>query len=250
MNAHSYARPEPPLSAASETHDEWLDASGLEQARGIRERRISSEELVRGYLARIERRNPALHAFVEVAYQRAPKWARVKDALTRKRSDLPPFHGVPIGIKDMGLVRGFRAAVRRALAALSVGTVRRLQRARAAQRGLRDDRQARDLGGRRDAGHRAGHPSTDAQSLEPRAHPGWIVGRIRCGGRSRGCCRLRMARTAADRCAFPLRCADCLASNLRADASAMLTAATTHACSTAAARSRARSTMLLRCSTR
>jgi amidase len=109
MNAHSYARPEPPLSASSETHNEWLDASGLEQARGIRERRISSEELVRGYLARIERRDPALHAFVEVAYQRAPKWARAKDALTRKRGDLPPFHGVPIGIKDMGLVRGFRA---------------------------------------------------------------------------------------------------------------------------------------------
>lgn len=96
-------------SAESETRDEWLDASGLTQARAIRERRISSEELVRGYLARIERHNPSLQAFVEVAFRRAPKWARDKDALTRKRGSLPVFHGVPIGIKDMALVRGFRA---------------------------------------------------------------------------------------------------------------------------------------------
>lgn len=109
MNAPSYARPEPPPSASRDAHDDWLDASGLEQARGIRERRVSSEELVRGYLARIARRNPSLQAFVEVAYQRAPRWAREKDALTRKSAALPPFHGVPLGIKDMGLVRGFRA---------------------------------------------------------------------------------------------------------------------------------------------
>ena len=109
MSTQSDAQPEPPLSAAKNDRDEWLDASGLEQARGIRERRVSSEELVRGYLARIERRNPALQAFVEVAYQRAPRWARAKDALTRKSRSLPPFHGVPLGIKDMGLVRGFRA---------------------------------------------------------------------------------------------------------------------------------------------
>lgn len=111
MSPHSNAPAEPPPSASGATraHDEWLDASGLEQARGIRERRISSEELVRGYLARIERRNPELQAFVEVAYLRAPRWAREKDALTRKSSDLPMFHGVPLGIKDMGLVRGFRA---------------------------------------------------------------------------------------------------------------------------------------------
>lgn len=109
MNAHSSAQPGPPLSASRNERDEWLDASGLEQARGIRERRVSSEELVRGYLARIERRNPALQAFVEVAYQRAPRWARDKDALTRKSRTLPPFHGVPLGIKDMGLVRGFRS---------------------------------------------------------------------------------------------------------------------------------------------
>jgi amidase len=103
MNANVFG------STRSVTCDEWLDATGLQQARAIRERKISSEELVRGYLARIERHNPALQAFVEVAFRRAPKWAREKDAMTRSRGSLPAFHGVPIGIKDMSLVRGFRA---------------------------------------------------------------------------------------------------------------------------------------------
>lgn len=91
------------------TEDALLDASALEQARAIRERRVSSKELVCGYLARIERENPRLQAFVEVAYRRAPRWAEHKDALTRRNGQLPPFHGVPIGIKDMCFVRGFHA---------------------------------------------------------------------------------------------------------------------------------------------
>jgi amidase len=103
MNAHS------PVQVRNAQPDDWLDASGLEQARAIRERLVSSEELVRGYLARIAQRNPALNAFVEVAWRRAPHWARAKDAQTRRGGALPLFHGVPIGIKDMGLVRGFRA---------------------------------------------------------------------------------------------------------------------------------------------
>lgn len=105
MNAHVFSE-----SAEAVTRNEWLDASALAQARAIRERRVSSEELVRGYLSRIERHNPSLQAFVEVAFRRAPKWAREKDAMTRGRGNtLPLFHGVPIGIKDMALVRGFRA---------------------------------------------------------------------------------------------------------------------------------------------
>jgi amidase len=85
-----------------------LDGSAVEQARAIRDGRLSSVELVRAYLARIEARNPVLQAFVEIAPKHALQQAARKDAeLRRNRSSLPPFHGVPIGIKDLNFVRGF-----------------------------------------------------------------------------------------------------------------------------------------------
>ena len=69
-------------------------------------REISSEELTRFYLDRIERLNPKLNAFVSVFDRRAVLDARRKDLERRfARGSLPPFHGVPIGIKDLNLVR-------------------------------------------------------------------------------------------------------------------------------------------------
>lgn len=85
-----------------------LDGSALEQARAIRDRKVSSVELVRAYLARIEARDPALCAFVEVAPERALRDAARKDAAMRHGGALlPAFHGIPIGIKDLNFVRGF-----------------------------------------------------------------------------------------------------------------------------------------------
>ena len=85
-----------------------LDGSALEQARAVRDGKVSSAELVRAYLARIEARDPALHAFVEIAPKRALQEAARKDLEVRSnRASLPPFHGVPIGVKDLNLVRGF-----------------------------------------------------------------------------------------------------------------------------------------------
>ncbi len=84
-----------------------LDLSALQQAALIRERKLSSEELVRLYLARIEALNPKLNAFVRVHRRRALAQARRKDAELRWASDsLPPFHGVPTAMKDLNFVRG------------------------------------------------------------------------------------------------------------------------------------------------
>jgi len=56
------------------------------------------------YLERIERLNPRLNAFVSVFHPVAA--ARAKDAQRRRSRDtLPRFHGVPIGIKDLNVVR-------------------------------------------------------------------------------------------------------------------------------------------------
>ena len=74
-------------------------------AKLVREGAISSEELVRHHLARIEAKNPSLSAFVTV-FDDAVKVARRKDReRLRHRDALPPFHGVPIGIKDLNAVR-------------------------------------------------------------------------------------------------------------------------------------------------
>jgi amidase len=77
----------------------------LDLAKLIREGAISSEEVVRSHLERIEAKNPSLSAFVTV-FDDAVKVARQKDReRIRRRDALPPFHGVPIGIKDLNVVR-------------------------------------------------------------------------------------------------------------------------------------------------
>ena len=86
----------------------WKDvlaATALEQASMIRARAISSEELTRLYLGRIERLNPGLNAFVTCFRRGALAEAREKDRLVRAGGVLPTFHGVPVGIKDLNFVR-------------------------------------------------------------------------------------------------------------------------------------------------
>ncbi len=85
---------------------ELHELTALEQAELVRTRQVSSEALVQASLARIERLNPRLQAFVTSWPQRALRAARKKDAQVRQGATLPPFHGVPLGIKDMNYVRG------------------------------------------------------------------------------------------------------------------------------------------------
>jgi amidase len=87
--------------------NELLHRTALEQAQLIRQGQISSEELVRLYLDRIGRLNPQLNAFTDVFRRRALVTARWKDELRlRLRRPAGPFDGVPIGIKDLNVVRG------------------------------------------------------------------------------------------------------------------------------------------------
>jgi amidase len=82
-----------------------LAATALEQAALIRSRALTSEELVRLYLDRIDRLDGRLNAFVSIFRHRALADARRKDRQVREGGPLPAFHGVPTGIKDMNLVR-------------------------------------------------------------------------------------------------------------------------------------------------
>lgn len=87
------------------TWNDVLSATALEQAALIRSRALSSEELTRLYLDRIERLDGRLNAFVSRSPRRAMAEARRKDRQVREGGPLPAFHGVPIGIKDLNFVR-------------------------------------------------------------------------------------------------------------------------------------------------
>lgn len=86
--------------------DDVIAKGALEQAALLRRREVSCEELVRVYLARIARKNPALAAFTSVFEEDAIDDAREKDRVLSKKHDrLPPFFGVPTAVKDLNLVR-------------------------------------------------------------------------------------------------------------------------------------------------
>jgi len=79
-----------------------------EAARALRERRVSSVELTREALARIERLNPKLNAFLTVTAESALERARLADAELAAGDDRGPLHGIPIAHKDLFLTRGVR----------------------------------------------------------------------------------------------------------------------------------------------
>jgi amidase len=80
----------------------------LELAQLIRLREVSPLELVEVYLERIERLNPQLGSYFTVTADLAIADAKQKtELLTKtKTSELPPFFGVPISIKDLNAVAG------------------------------------------------------------------------------------------------------------------------------------------------
>src|SRR2546425_7374412 len=72
-----------------------------------RKRELSPVEVTRALLARIEKLDPALHAFVTLTPDRALADARAAEEALR-RGDERPLLGVPVGHKDIYLTRGIR----------------------------------------------------------------------------------------------------------------------------------------------
>jgi amidase len=95
---------EPPPSPSTA---EIADATALELAEWVRTRRISAEELAWASLDTIDAKNPLVSAFVDVLKEQALREAAAIDRKLRGRAaKLPPFLGVPIGVKDLNAVRG------------------------------------------------------------------------------------------------------------------------------------------------
>jgi Asp-tRNA(Asn)/Glu-tRNA(Gln) amidotransferase A subunit family amidase len=77
-------------------------------ARQIREKRFSPVEVASVLLAKIERLNPKLNAFVQIDADRVLREARRAEQAITSGQELGPLHGVPISSKSSIEVEGFR----------------------------------------------------------------------------------------------------------------------------------------------
>ena len=88
--------------------DEFAFLSAVELATLMRQRRVSPVEVMKRTLARIERLNPTLNAFVTMQSEEAMcSAAKAEDALMRGEC-VGPLFGVPLHVKDNLFVAGSR----------------------------------------------------------------------------------------------------------------------------------------------
>ena len=80
--------------------DELIYQPAIKLAQLIRDKEISSEELVRACIERIDAVNPSLNAVVQIVVDSALEQARRADAALAKGDIAGPLHGVPMTIKD------------------------------------------------------------------------------------------------------------------------------------------------------
>jgi aspartyl-tRNA(Asn)/glutamyl-tRNA(Gln) amidotransferase subunit A len=84
----------------------YRTAADLAQA--IRRRELSPVEVTEATLARIERSQPVLNAFISVCHEQARAAARAAEAAVRRNDPLGPLHGVPFSVKDLIRTQGVR----------------------------------------------------------------------------------------------------------------------------------------------
>jgi amidase len=87
--------------------DPFTPATDL--AGAVRRREVSPVELAELYLGRIDKLDPELNAFCFRDDDRVLAWARDAESAASRAADgeLPPFHGVPLPIKDLNRVEGW-----------------------------------------------------------------------------------------------------------------------------------------------
>src|ERR1700716_2907951 len=83
-----------------------MDFTVASLAEAVRTKRVSPVELVRDCLARIDRRNPGLRAFITVDADGALATARALEADAVGGRFRGPLHGVPVAHKDLCVVPG------------------------------------------------------------------------------------------------------------------------------------------------
>jgi amidase len=74
--------------------------SATDLAAAIRSRQVSSQEVIRAHVRRIEDVNPAVNAVTVVLGEQALEAAKAADRAVAGGGDLPPLHGVPFTVKE------------------------------------------------------------------------------------------------------------------------------------------------------
>ncbi|HME26863.1 MAG TPA: amidase family protein [Acetobacteraceae bacterium] len=87
---------------------EPCDLNAVEARRLIGQKKLAPTELLASCIARIEAVDHAVNAMVARDFDRARITAKATDAAVARGDDLPPLHGLPIGIKDLQETEGLR----------------------------------------------------------------------------------------------------------------------------------------------
>jgi aspartyl-tRNA(Asn)/glutamyl-tRNA(Gln) amidotransferase subunit A len=87
----------------------------LETAELLRKRELSPVELTKNCLARIQKLNPALNAFITVTGELALAQARAAEAEISRGNWRGPLHGIPLAMKDLIDTAGVRTTAASAL---------------------------------------------------------------------------------------------------------------------------------------
>lgn len=74
----------------------------------IRRKKLSPVELVRAVLARIDKIEPKIHAFVTLMAEEGLAAARSAEREIARKKYRGPLHGIPVGVKDTHYTRGTR----------------------------------------------------------------------------------------------------------------------------------------------
>ena len=88
--------------------DDIVFAPARTLARLIRARKLSATEVMRAFIAQVERVNPKVNAIVTFLPEQALKAAR---ALDRGKGPKPPLAGLPIAYKDLVATKGIRTTM-------------------------------------------------------------------------------------------------------------------------------------------
>ena len=78
-----------------------MQESILELGKLLRESKISPVDLTKDCLARIEKLNPTLNAFITVTAESALAEARLAEKEIRQDGWRGPLHGIPLALKDL-----------------------------------------------------------------------------------------------------------------------------------------------------
>jgi aspartyl-tRNA(Asn)/glutamyl-tRNA(Gln) amidotransferase subunit A len=90
------------------TYDDLSYTSAADLSVLIRNRQLSPVEIVQSTVARVERAQPVLNAFITVCAEEALAAARDAESAAVRGALLGPLHGIPFSVKDLVNTKGVR----------------------------------------------------------------------------------------------------------------------------------------------